>query len=196
MRNMPSNTWKKSLINNYLFCEEHGMKKYMKFTMFKKECTDPKYRDNPYRAVNFSVNDKGNPVCPNGKKFYHLKTQPVKGNHYGRTEELYQCEDCSNCAHREECCQGKNNRTIRLNEELTGFHKEVLENLNSVHGALLRMNRSIQAEGAYGGIKWNRAYTRARRRGIDGLIFEISMISCGFNLHKYHLKRLKMPVAA
>ena len=22
--------------NNYLYCEEHGMKKYMKFTMFKK----------------------------------------------------------------------------------------------------------------------------------------------------------------
>ena len=46
------------------------------------------------------------------------------------------------------------------------------------------MNRSIQAEGAYGGIKWNRAYTRARRIGLDGLILEISMICCGFNLQK------------
>lgn len=26
--------------NNYIYCEEHGMKKYMKFTMFKKE-TEP-----------------------------------------------------------------------------------------------------------------------------------------------------------
>lgn len=23
--------------NNYLYCEEHGMEKYMKFTMFRKE---------------------------------------------------------------------------------------------------------------------------------------------------------------
>ena len=31
--------------------------------------------------------------------------------------------------------------------ELTQFHAEVLNNLNSIHGALLRMNRSIQSEG-------------------------------------------------
>ena len=30
--------------NNYLYCEEHGMEKYMKFTMYKKETTDKKYR--------------------------------------------------------------------------------------------------------------------------------------------------------
>lgn len=175
--------------NNYLYCEEHGMKKYMKFTMFKKECEDKSYREDPYRAINFPINDKGNPVCPNGKEFHYLKTRPVRGNKYGRTEEIYQCEDCSNCPHKSKCSKAEGNRTIRLNEELTSIHNEVLNNLNSTHGALLRMNRSIQAEGAYGTIKWNRAYTRARRRGIKGLNLEIAIISCGFNLHKYHLKQ-------
>lgn len=37
--------------NNYLYCEEHGMEKYMKFTMYKKETTDKKYHENPYRAA-------------------------------------------------------------------------------------------------------------------------------------------------
>ena len=175
--------------NNYLYCEEHGMKKYMKFTMFKKECEDKSYREDPYRAVNFPINENGNPVCPNGKEFHYLKTRPVRGNKYGRTEEIYQCEDCRNCPHKSKCSKAEGNRTIRLNEELTSIHNEVLNNLNSTHGALLRMNRSIQAEGAYGTIKWNRAYTRARRRGIKGLNLEIAMISCGFNLHKYHLKQ-------
>ena len=175
--------------NNYLYCEEHGMKKYMKFTMFKKESEDKSYREDPYRAVNFPINDKGNPVCPNGKEFHYLKTRPVRGNKFGRTEEIYQCEDCSNCPHKQKCSKSGGNRTIRLNEELTSIHNEVLDNLNSTQGALLRMNRSIQAEGAYGTIKWNRAYTRARRKGIKGLNLEIAMISCGFNLHKYHLKQ-------
>ena len=40
--------------NNYLYCEEHCMEKYMKFTMYKKETTDKKYHENPYRAVNFA----------------------------------------------------------------------------------------------------------------------------------------------
>lgn len=182
--------------NNYLYCEEHGMEKYMKFTMFKKETEDSKYRDNPYRAVNFPINENGNPVCPNGKEFTYLYSRPVKGNKYGRREELYQCEDCTNCPHKERCCKCEGNRVIRLNEELTEFHKEVLSNLNSVHGALLRMNRSIQAEGAFGTIKWNKSYQRIRRRGLKSVILEIAMISCGFNLHKYHLKSLARQLAA
>ena len=175
--------------NNYLYCEEHGMKKYMKFTMYEKENNDRKYRDDPYRAVNFRRDENGNPICPNGKRFLHYKTIPVRGNKYGRAEELYRCEDCTGCAHRDKCFKGKDDRVIRLNEELTEIHQDVLENLNSIHGALLRMNRSIQSEGAFGVMKWDRSYTRARRRGLKKLIFEIGMISCGFNLHKYHLQR-------
>ena len=182
--------------NNYLYCEEHGMEKYMKFTMFKKETEDKKYREDPYRAVNFPINEKGNPVCPNGKEFTYLYNRPVRENKYGRTEELYQCEDCSNCSHKDKCCKCEGNRVIRLNEELTSFHREVLGNLNCIHGALLRMNRSIQVEGAFGTIKWNKAYQRIRRRGLKSVILEISMISCGFNLHKYHLKNLARQLAA
>lgn len=182
--------------NNYLYCEEHGMKKYMKFTMFEKESKDEKYRDNPYRAVNFPINENGKPVCPNGKEFNFIYTRPVKGNKFGRTEEFYQCEDCTNCSHKEICCKAKGNRVIRLNAELTSIHREVIGNLNSTKGALLRMNRSIQAEGAFGTIKWNRAYSRARRRGLKGILFEISLISCAFNLHKYHLKKQSRALAA
>lgn len=85
---------------------------------------------------------------------------------------------------------------VRVNEELTKFHSEVLSNLNCVHGALLRMNRSIQAEGAFGGIKWNKGYKRLRRRGIEGVILELGLISCGFNLYKYHLRKLAAQKAA
>ena len=183
-------------LNNYIYCQEHGMEKYMKFTMFKKETEDKEYRENPYRAVNFPINENGNPMCPNGKEFHYLYSRPVRGNKYGRTEEVYECEGCNGCLHREKCCNGEGNRTIHLNEELTSYHQEVLHNLNSIQGALLRMNRSIQAEGAFGIIKWNRSYKRARRKGLKGVIFELSMISCGFNLHKYHLKKTSKQLAA
>ena len=79
---------------------------------------------------------------------------------------------------------------------MTRFHNEVLSNLNCVHGALLRMNRSIQAEGAFGGIKWNKGYKRLRRRGIEGVILELGLIFCGFNLYKYHLRKLAMQKTA
>ena len=182
--------------NNYLYCELHNMEKFMKFTMYEKETKDAKYRDNPYRACNFDIDSEGYMICPNRKRFHFLRSAPVKGNRFGRTEEYYRCEDCSDCTHREKCHKNQDNRVIRVNEELTQFHKEVLNNLNCVHGALLRMNRSIQAEGAFGGIKWNRGYKRLRRRGIEGVILELGLISCGFNLHKYHLKKMAAQEAA
>ena len=50
------------------YCREHGMEKYMKFPLYKKITTDEKYRDDPYRAENFRIDDDGNMICPNGKK--------------------------------------------------------------------------------------------------------------------------------
>ena len=183
--------------NNYIYCEEHGMEKYMKFTMFEKETTDKKYQENPYRAVNFRKDNDGNLICPNGKKFNFKYEQAVKGNKYGRTEEVYECESCEGCEHKEKCCpRAKNNRTIRLNRELTKAHEEVLDNLCSIQGALLCMNRSIQAEGTFGVMKWDKSYKRAFRKGLESVILEFTLISCGFNLYKYHNRKQREAIKA
>ena len=65
--------------NNYLFCQEHGMEKYMKFTMYKKETSDDKYHNDPFRAVNFKTNENGKMVCPNGKEFNFAYRKSIKG---------------------------------------------------------------------------------------------------------------------
>lgn len=159
--------------NNYIFCEQNGIKKYMKFTMFKKETTEQKYHEDPFRAVNFPIGEDGLMRCPNGKAFHLQYRQHVKGNQYGRQEEVYQCEDCSGCPYAERCKKTDKNRTVRINHELTAMHKEVIENLESIHGALLRMNRSIQAEGTFGIMKNDRWYKRIVRRGIKSVRLEV-----------------------
>ena len=164
--------------------------------MYAKETEDEKYRDNPFRSKNFKTDKDGDLICPNGKKFLYQTTVPVRGNKYGRTLEIYECENCEGCKFRNQCHKGKDNRTINLNKELTSFHQEVLDNLNCIHGALLRMNRSIQAEGAFGEMKWNRSYDRFRRRGLKKTKMEIMLIAYGFNIHKFHLKKLEKQQAA
>ena len=178
--------------SNYIYCEEKGMEKYMKFAMFEKETKDRKYINNPYKATNFKKDEKGNLICPNNRKFKFKYEKNIKGNKYGRTEEIYECESCKDCPNKQECCpKAKENRTININRELTAMHEEVLKNLNSVQGALLCMNRSIQAEGTYGIIKWNKSYKRLRRRGMENVILELTLIACGFNLSKYHSKKMR-----
>lgn len=182
--------------NNYIYCEQKGMEKYMKFPMFKKETTDKKYSEDPFRAVNFKIDDEGIIRCPNGKAFHFAYRRAVRGNKYGRQEEIYVCEDCSGCPYAEKCKKTNKNRTIRVNQELTSIHAEVIENLESIHGALLRMNRSIQAEGTFGIIKNNRNYKRIIRKGIKSVRLEIFLVSIGHNLYKYHNKKMKLQKTA
>ncbi len=182
--------------NNYLYCEAHGMKKYMKFTMFDKESKDRKYRENPYRSENFRIDPDGVMRCPNGKAFHFCYRKNVQGNRYGRQEEVFECEDCSGCPYASECKKTPKNRTVRINQELTAMHREVLDNLNSIHGALLRMNRSIQAEGTFGVMKHDRRYRRIVRRGIDSVRLEVFLVSIGHNLYKLCNKTMKKQYAA
>ena len=178
--------------NNYLYCREHGMEKYMKFPLYKKITTDEKYRDDPYRAENFRIDDDGNMICPNGKKMMFSHRENIKGNQYGRQNEVYRCEDCSGCLHADKCKRTGNNRMIKTNEELTSMHREVLNNLESIHGAFLRMNRSIQAEGTFGIMKYDRWYKRTVRRGLKSVMAELFLVSIGHNLYKYCNKRTKL----
>ena len=182
--------------NNYLYCEQHGMKKYMKFTMYDKETKDKRYRENPYRAENFRIDSDGIMRCPNGKAFLFRYRKNVKGNKYGRQEEIYECEDCTGCPYADECKKTDKNRSVRINEELTGMHREVLDNLESIHGALLRMNRSIQAEGTFGILKYDRNYKRIVRRGINSVKLEVFLVSIGHNLYKYFTKQQKNRIAS
>lgn len=178
--------------NNYLFCDTNNIGKYMKFTMYKKETTNEKYREDIFRAVNFKRDIDDDLVCPNNKKFKFSHTKPVKGNKFERTEEYYKCEDCTGCPLRELCHKQAGNRIVKVNEELTSFHEEVILNLESTRGALLRMNRSIQAEGVFGTIKHNRFYKRIVRKNLDSVKLEIFMVSIGFNLMKYHNKKQRL----
>lgn len=174
--------------NNYIYCEQHNMEKYMKFTMLKKETKDKKYHENPFRAVNFKINNDGKMVCPNNKIFNLVRRQKVRGNKYGRMEEVYVCEDCTGCPYAEKCKRTTKNRTVKLNKELNSMYQEVINNLQSIHGALLRMNRSIQSEGAFGILKNDRGYKRIVRKGMNSVKLEIFLVSIGFNLKKFYNK--------
>ncbi|WP_390566137.1 transposase [Mediterraneibacter glycyrrhizinilyticus] len=182
--------------NNYIFCEQNGIEKYMKFPMFKKETKDRKYHEDPFRAVNFRIDEQGVMRCPNDKAFHLLYRRSVRGNQYGRKEELYECEDCSGCPYAEKCKKTAKNRTVRINQELTAMHQEVIENLESIYGALLRMNRSIQAEGTFRIMKNDRWYKRIVRRGINSVKLEVLLVAIGHNLYKYQNKKMRNRTAA
>nr|WP_270815239.1 transposase [Hungatella effluvii] len=82
----------------------------------------------------------------------------------------------------------KKKRSIRVNSELTPTYREAVKKLESIHGALLRMNLSIQTEGTFGILKNDRWYKRIVLRGSNSVRMETFLVSIGCNLYKYHKK--------
>ena len=93
-------------------------------------------------------------------------------------------------------CQGQKPRARHGQRKLAATHREVVSNLESIQGALLRMNRSIQSEGTFGIMKNNRWYKRIVRKGMEQVRLEIFLVSIGHNLYKYHNKGLRLKKAA
>ena len=65
--------------------------------------------------------------------------------------------------------------------------KQVTENLLSPKGIEMRVNRSSQAEGAFGVIKQDMDYERARRRGLENVSLEFMLTCLGYNIRKLFL---------
>ena len=95
-----------------------------------------------------------------------------------------------------ECKKAPKNRTVRINRGLTAMRREALDHLNSIHGALLRMNRSIQPEGTFGVMKYDRGHRRIVRRGLNSVRPEVLLVSIGHNLCKRCNKTMKKQNAA
>ena len=64
------------------------------------------------------------------------------------------------------------------------IHRDLVDNLDDIFNltTAIGMDRSLQAEGTFGWIKWKKGYKRLHRRGIEGVILELGLISCGLTL--------------
>jgi len=60
--------------------------------------------------------------------------------------------------------------------------------ITSEKGTLLRINRSIQAEGAFGVIKQDYGFRQFLLRGKKKVQTEIMLIAMGYNINKFHNK--------
>ena len=94
----------------------------------------------------------------------------------------------SSCPHKGHCTKAKENRTIKVNWAFEAARSASLERITSEKGILLRINRSIQSEGAFGVLKEDRHFRRLRRRGTEGVFAEILLYAIAFNIEKLHAK--------
>ncbi|WP_040436787.1 IS1182 family transposase, partial [Clostridium sartagoforme] len=154
---------------NYSFIEDNNQIAFIKPANYELSKTR-KYKNDIGKIENMDYNPENDIfICQNGKK---LKMEGVKlrksKTGYESEKTIYTCEDCSDCKYKSKCIKGNNCKTpleertkkFETSKKFNRQRKEDLERIISDEGCLLRMNRSIQAEGSFAQVKQDMNFRR------------------------------------
>lgn len=169
-------------LRNYQFIINKGIENYIKFADWSRVVSGELYDL-------YHFDEDGNLVCLNNK--IALKTRLFGNRRAHKSGFLYVIESCAYCRLKK-FCQAKlkeinNYRIFEANYDYFKLRKQVTESLLSPKGIEMRVNRSSQVEGAFGVIKQDMDYERARRRGLENVSLEFMLTCLGYNIRKLFL---------
>ena len=180
---------------NYSFLENRKMTAVIKPANYEISKTR-KYRKDISRKENMPYDPKGDfYTCMNGcqlKACYTKKRKTASG--YVRQETVYRCDDCLGCPHKSECIKGKNwkipeeerFKTLSVSRKFERQRKECLDRIVSDEGVQLRVNRSIQAEGAFALWKEDQKFRQFLCRGQANVYAESVLMAMAQNIGNLH----------
>ena len=171
---------------NYTYLEKNRQNAYIKPADYEIRKTR-KYKQNIYRVENLSYDEIGDFfTCPNGKKLNHAYDSKRKTqNGYELVKSHYICESCEGCSHRKKCYKGKyENRKVEFSKTMAQQKAKATKRITTEEGILLRVNRSIQVEGAFGVLKQDRDFRRFFVRSKVKTETQIFLLAFAFNIKK------------
>jgi transposase len=128
-------------------------------------------------------------TCYNGKQLKAVGISHRRSSTGYHSEiSIYECEDCSGCILKEKCTKAKGNRRMQVSKVFIEKRQISYENVISDKGILLRVNRSIQVEGAFGVLKNDYNFNRFLTRGKNSVKTEFTLLCLGYNVNKLHSK--------
>ncbi len=174
---------------NYTWFEEQGRVCYIKPQNYEKSKTR-KFKSNMHLRENMAYDaEKDEYICPNQRKLRAVHTGKRKSKSGFESEiTYYECENCEGCPLKKQCTRAKGNRKMSLSKVFLRQREQSKQRITSPTGILLRMNRSIQSEGAFGIIKQDMGFRRFLTRGKKNVFCEMLLMAIGFNINKWHNK--------
>jgi transposase len=158
-----------------------------------------KYKNDIGRRENMAYDaEKDEYTCAQGKKLAAVATTKRKSETgYQQEVTIYECADCKGCPVKDKCIRQKKtdktpleDRKKRLNvSKYFAMQRSAMEQkISTEEGILLRVNRSIQAEGTFAMVKEDMNFRRFMMRGQRNVTVEWHLISMAYNIMKLHHK--------
>ena len=181
-------------LDNYLYLEANGQMCFIKPSNYEAQKTK-KFKSQIGRIENMKYDREEDCfICAEGRKLYCRKVSTEVHNGIPVTRAWYRCKGCANCPQREKCCRKQDMnapKEVIMKETFWKKRQRSLENITSERGIQLRMNRSIQVEGAFGLIKNDFGFRRFLTTGKKNVRIELLFLALGFNLKKRWMKQQK-----
>ena len=182
---------------NYLFIEGNGQTAYIKPQNYEISKTR-KYKKDISRRENMEYHaDRDSYICRNGRELTVTNERRSKtASGYVSVKTYYRSSDCTGCPYKTECIKGNNcktpmekrNKVLMVSKTMSQKRAEDLERITSEYGTMLRMNRSIQAEGSFADVKEDMNFRRYLYRGKANALAESILLAMGRNINKLHCK--------
>lgn len=175
---------------NYLYCHEEDIKAYIKPQYYEQK-KKRSYKKNPKNKASMVYDkEKDEYTCLGGQKLLFLK-EIFRKRQSGLEQKLsvYEAQSCEGCPLKPKCTKSKGSRSIYVNKRLDQWRAESEERIGSEEGILLRVNRSIQAEGAFASLKDQRGCRRLHHYGMEKVKAELYWEALGHNFMKLCRKR-------
>ena len=174
---------------NYLHLEKNEQNYYIKPQTYEKWKKKSFKNDISKRENMIYDSEKDEYTCYNGKLLKPVgTTHRTSATGYRSEISIYECEDCSNCPCRDKCTKAQGNRRMQVSKTFVEKRQISYENIMTEKGILLRVNRSIQVEGAFGVLKSDYNFNRFLTRGKSSVKTEFILLCLGYNVNKLHAK--------
>lgn len=177
---------------NYLYLKENGQKSFIKPQNYEISKTR-KYKADPYSIDNMTYDrDTDSFRCANGDvlTFAYERTEQTAAG-YEVKSRYYRNTACAGCPHLGKCHKSKRGfREIKVSPDLLENRKISLANIISDEGVVLRVNRSIQVEGAFGILKQDFGFRRFLTRGTKHIETQFFLLAFAFDVLKLHNRTL------
>lgn len=176
---------------NYNGLEQRGQAAYIKPQNYEQS-KKSRYRNNAYLREHMPYDsEKDTYTCPAGNLFTPQgETKRRSKSGFEATVMVYECSGCENCAQKKLCTRAKGNRRMEVSKDFVAFRQAALERITSDQGKILRLNRSIQSEGAFGVLKQDYGFRRYLRRGEGNVFTETLLYAMAYDINKLHAKTM------
>ena len=184
---------------NYKYLEQHGQGCYIKPQNYERSKTK-KSKNAIGRWENMQYDpEKDEYTCHAGRVLKPINVRKRTSKTGYQTEvTVYGCESCEGCTHEPRCKKGTSDKLLYISKDFLESRQSSQENITSPVGVLLRMNRSIQVEGAFGVLKNDYGFRQFLSRGKHNVLAEMVFLGIAYNVNKLHAKiqngRLKSPL--